>query len=664
MCGIAGILADTPRDDVPPLVERMTQLLHHRGPDDGGAVAFGAGGRPAVTRRLAAPGEPVAWGAARAAVAIGARRLAILDRSDAGHQPMSAPDGHAWLVFNGEIYNYVELREELRGRGLSFQGESDTEVALAAYRAWGSACFARFRGMWAMAIIDWVAGRAVLSRDRLGIKPLYLAEWEGGHAFASEIKSLLTLPGVARDAHEGRLRDFLVEGRLDHTNATLFESVWQLGPGCRLEIDLRPATMTSTLGQIHRDWPDGVAEMGDCSPPAVRARLDDAIRLHLRSDVPVGSCLSGGLDSAAIVTSVHRMTPPAAWSRHAFTAILPGDALDESRHADAVVSACPGVVAHRVAPEPQRLLADIDRILWHQDEPIASPSVFMQWEVMRLARETGVVVLLDGQGGDELWGGYPGYLPPYLAELIRRGRLLRAAREWLAAGGRRHFTRTSLLTRAVAQALPAALREALRHWRAARTHSHLAPELLEAAETALLPHRLRVPRGRRDLPDRARGVFLRFCWEQLLSTSLPSLLHYEDRNSMAFSIEARVPLLDAPLVELAMQAPASAKVAGGVLRPLWRAALADRVPADVLARHDKIGFAAPTSAWVRGPLRPWWQDLLASRSFRERGSFEQKGIARLVQRAETGNESAALTLWRTAIVEAWARRMLDQPPAS
>jgi len=664
MCGIAGILADAPRDDVPRLVERMTQLLHHRGPDDGGAVAFGAGGRPAVTCRLAAPGEPVAWGAARAAVAIGARRLAILDRSDAGHQPMSAPDGHVWLVFNGEIYNYVELREELRGRGLSFQGASDTEVALAAYRAWGTACFARFRGMWAIAIVDWVAGRAVLSRDRLGIKPLYLAEWAGGHAFASEIKSLLALPGVGRDAHEGRLRDFLVSGRLDHTNATLFESVWQLGPGCRLEIDLRPATMTSPLGRIHRDWPNGAADICDWSPPAVRERLDDAIRLHLRSDVPVGSCLSGGLDSAAIVTSVHRMTPPAVWSRHAFTAVLPGDALDESRYADAVVAACPGVIAHRVAPEPHRLVADIDRIIWHHDEPIASPSVFMQWEVMRLARETGVVVLLDGQGGDELWGGYPGYLPPYLAELIRNGRLVRAAHEWLAKDGRRHFTRTSLLTRAVAHALPLGLRKALRHQRDARIHPHLAPELLDAGETALPPHRLRVPRGQRESPDRARGVFARFCWEQLLFDSLPSLLHYEDRNSMAFSIEARVPLLDAPLVELAMLAPATAKVSGGVLRPLWRAALTDRVPADVLARRDKIGFTAPTSAWMRGPLRSWWQDLLASHSFRERGCFEPKGVARLVQRVETGDEFAALTLWRTAVVEAWARRMLDQPPAA
>ncbi len=613
-----------------------------------------------------------------ASLSLGVRRLAIIERGPAGHQPMAAPDGQSWIGFNGEIYNYVELRDELRAHGMTFFGGSDTEVALGAWRAWGPECFRRFRGMWAMAIIDLVGGRVVLSRDRLGIKPLYLAEFERGYAFASEIKSLLMLPGVSRDVHEPRLRDFLVSGLLDHTRDTLFDAVWAVEPGCWLEIDLRPAALTAHLGRLHRYWPEPEARAADDVEPAEQLRrlLEESVGLHLRSDVPVGSCLSGGLDSSAIVLMLSalasdpsfRRSGAAAgtWSQHTFSAVLPGDPLDESRYVDAVQAAAPGLHDHRVTPDARGLLEGLDALLWHQEEPVGSPSVWMQWEVMRRARQEGVTVLLDGQGGDELFGGYPGCLPVRLADLGRRGHAIRALGEAFHPAWREHYSRGRLLAHTLARILPGGMRDDLRRRRDAAAAGHLDEELLRAAEPVLPAYRQRVPRSGPPPVAPAwlpRGVYPRFAWDLLTRASLPALLHYEDRNSMAFSIEARVPMLDAPLVEFALTLPGGQLLSGGRTKRCLREAMRGRVPAAVLERRDKIGFAAPTAGWMTGPLRAWWRDVLSTRSFRERGCFKARGCARLAERVERGDAAAALTLWRTAVVEQWARRFLDRSEA-
>lgn len=666
MCGIAGLIFGSPDAQAGAMIGAMTQCLFHRGPDDGAAVVVGTGGARPIERRFPSANASIEWPHHSGVVALGARRLSIVDRSDGGHQPMSSTDGHAWIVFNGEVYNHVELRDELRGRGMTFRGMCDTEVALAAYRAWGLDCFARFRGMWALAIVDWVAGRVVLSRDRLGIKPLYLAAFERGYAFASEIKALRRLPGVSADVNEARLRDFLVEGLLDHTNDTLFADVWSMQPGAILEIDLRPPMLTSVLGRLTTFWPterrSATADAGSSASDRLRDLLDESLRLHVRSDVPIGSCLSGGIDSSAIVTSLRSLAPFApdsTWSQHTFSAVLPGDPLDESRYVNAVHAAGPGLHDHRAACEPARLLDDLDRLLWHQDEPIASPGVFMQWEVMRLAGEAGLSVLLDGQGGDELFCGYAGYWPARLASLVRRGRFLRAASECrTAASGWRGMA--TLFARCVTWTMPAALREFLRRERDLQRNTHLAPELLAVAEPVRAPYQQRIPRGVRALPADVRCVFDRYCWDLLLVRSLPALLHYEDRSSMAFSIEARVPWLDAPMVDFAMQLPASAKLREGRTKAIVRDAMAGRVPDAVLRRTDKLGFSAPVTRWMLGPLRTWWRDLFASRSMKERGCFEPKGLARIASRFEMGDERWALPIWRAAIVEQWARRMLDQ----
>lgn len=663
MCGIAGIICDTPSDAAPSLLVRMTQLLHHRGPDAGGAVVWGMGGTPVVGRRLGLPGDPIHWSGARAAVGIGARRLAILDRSERGNQPMSARDGHACIVHNGEIYNHAELRDDLTHRGIRFEGTSDTEVALAAYRAWGPDCFRRFEGMWAIAIVDWVAGRLVLSRDQLGIKPLYLAAFDGGHAFASEIKSLLTLPGVSRDVNEARLRDFLVSGIIDHTNETLYESVWAMQPGTWLEIDLRPASSTEKLGKSTGFFPpDGAASEAEVSPAQWLRNIDCSVSKHLRSDVPVGSCLSGGIDSSTVVAAIHSLAKdqcPPTWTQFTFSAVLPGDLLDESRYLDAFHANRHGLREHRVSPDPVKLVEELDRIVWHQDEPFGSPSILMQWEVMRLAREYGVTVLLDGQGADELFCGYPGYFPPYIADAFRHFHWVRAAREFLSAPLKQHYTAGSLLAHVAGHVIPRPAQTALRAWRDRRRCGWLSEELLRVNDVIIAPYQERIPRVPRRSPTFAHG-FAAFCWDMLLSSSLPSLLHFEDRNSMAFSIEARVPFLDNRLILPAMLMSPALKLSGGWTKFILRKAIAGRVPDAIRLRTDKVGFAAPTTAWLRGPMKSWWTDIFESKSFAQRGCFEPAGVRQLAERFHAGDDRPALPIWRMAIAETWARRMLDR----
>lgn len=672
MCGIAGLILEELDPRGPGWVTAMTQRLYHRGPDAGGAVVFGMGGTPVVRRILGGPDEDVQWPHMNASVALGARRLAIIDLSAAGRQPMSSPDGQVWLVFNGELYNHEALRDELRGRGMTFVGGSDTEVLLAAYRAWGRDCFARLEGMWAAAIVDWGARLVFWSRDRLGIKPLYLTRFDRGLAFASEIKSLLLLPGVLQGVNEARLRDFLSEGLVDHTDDTLFEGVWSFPPGCWAEIDLRIHASMQTVGTVQRYWRPGLA--GQDSPDApqqVLAALREAVRSHLRSDVPVGSCLSGGLDSSAVVALVHglaaeRSDVTANWSQHTFTASLPGSSLDEAGHASAVVQACPGLLGHTITPTAERLLESLPALVWHQEQPFGSPSIYLQWEVMRLARETGVTVLLDGQGGDELFCGYEGYLPAYLAHLLRRGRLAALAREF--RGATADYCRdTALAGHVAAYLLPRDSRARLRRRANACRQRWLAGDLFSVDEPPEMYAALRLePSAELGAPP-GETTLTRHLWSVLLHDSLPSLLRFEDRNSMAFCIEARVPLLDRTLVELAMSLPIEQKIVEGRLKVVLREAVRGLVPDSIMTRRDKIGFSAPTADWLRGGLREWWSDLLGSKSFRERGCFREKGVHRLIERFEqagaagdTARTAAAATqLWRLAIVEQWARRFLD-----
>jgi len=664
MCGIAGYVLDEINPKAADWLTEMTQRLFHRGPDDGGAVVFGMNGTPTVERKLRRPDDAVDWSYVPVKIGLGARRLAIVDLSEAGHQPMSSEDGRVWLAYNGEIYNHEALRSELCDHGIMFRGRSDTEVVLAAYRVWGCACFERLEGMWAVAIVDWSAGRMVLSRDRLGIKPLYLSRFDGGMGFASEIKSLLVLPGAAGGVNEARLRDFLCDGSVDHTDETLFEGIWSLPAGCWIELDLRARGVMHAGGAVRRYW-QPAADVRDAADATgqVERLVREGVRTHSTGDVPIGSCLSGGLDSSAIVSLAHalRRQGEAACdqlTQHTFTASLPGCELDETAYARSVIDACAGLESHTTEPTAERLASDMSSLMWHQEQPFGSPSIYMQWEVMRAAKETGVTVLLDGQGGDELFCGYEGFIPAYLAHLLRHGHGWSFHREYRAAR-KTHFKTGGLLRHVAAALLPAPSRQRLRLRDFVRRRPWLASDLFFPEPAPAMCAALNLTPADPLNAVHNGPALTRRLWSILTSDSLPSLLRFEDRNSMAFSLEARVPLLDRPLVELGMRLPVSRKIRDGRLKCVLREAMHGIVPAEVISRTDKIGFTAPTAQWMRGGLNDWWREAVTSQSFLDRGCFEPKGVLSLISRFDAGDDAVADHLWRVAIVEEWARGFLD-----
>jgi asparagine synthase (glutamine-hydrolysing) len=653
MCGIAGLWDPEGRADLGRL-HAMSRLMRHRGPDDEGVVLLDAGGGHEclggadTPRDVFASGLPFAPGSrrtgdatARRTVGLLHRRLSIVDLSPSGHQPMCDPGGRHWIVFNGEVYNFVELREELEGLGETFRGTSDTEVILAAYRRWGRDCLRRFNGMFALAI--WDAGRRELfcARDRFGVKPLYY-QWDGRRfAFASEPDALaLTQPRRVAPRLEA-VRDLLALDWVDHDEGTFFAGTRVL-----------PAAHRLVVGEgglaIERWWSLRPGRAGGDAAEQERefARLfTDAVRLRLRADVEVGSCLSGGLDSSAVVTTAARLLPHPV---HAFTCAYdepPG--FDEREWMRATVEAS-RARSHVVVPDGRDFWETFDRIAERQAEPTAGPGLFSQWKVMELAHRHGLKVLLDGQGGDETLAGYFRYLPARLRDLAARGDV---------AG----FLR--LLPRVARRLGPGtALALTFEPWLPAGLVAPLRRRFGQGKDRVLAGALRRLPRP--DLPRPPRGfpsALSRQLAFDTLQRLLPSLLRYEDRDSMAFSIETRLPFLDYRLVEFVFSLPDDQKLEGLVTKAIMRRALAERVPEKVLARRDKMGFETPTDLWLRGRHAPEvrrrllgdgpladWVDMDVLRE-------ELEGYL-------GGQREIGLQVWRWLALESWLRRYVATDP--
>jgi asparagine synthase (glutamine-hydrolysing) len=601
MCGLCGVV-ELGRPPERSTVEGWLDDLAHRGPDGRGLFADDAG------------------------ACLGHLRLAIIDLSDAGLQPMA--DGSLQLLHNGEIYNYLELREELRGKGHRFRTETDTEVILAAYREWGERCVERLNGMWAFVI--WNGDRRTLfaSRDRLGVKPFYYRRDGGRFAFASE-PWLLRRGGANLHA----VRDYLEQGYLDQDEETFFDGVVRLPPAHSL-------TFGPDGLRLQRYW-----QLEPRDPPAdpvaaVRETFLDAVRLQLRSDVPVGTCLSGGIDSSAIAVGVRHHGHE---RQKTVTAYFEDAGFDERPYAQAVVDRT-GAEAHWVSFTPSELVDDLPAIVQAQGEPFGSTSICASWYVMREAKRAGLTVMLDGQGGDELFGGYRAFFGYRLADLLRGGRLGEATAElraFAAVNGPR-WAAVALVGPHVPERVRLAARARLRGAAALA-----APELRQLETPAASNGSV--------FPDRLRRQL------QLVLTrrGLPELLRYEDRNSMAHSLEARVPLLDHRLVELAFALDGSELIRRGETKSVLRRALADLLPPAVRDRRDKLGFATPEPRFFRSALGDLAADVFASRSFRERGLVDIRAAERRLEAHRRGDLVAGMELWRTLNLELWARRFLD-----
>jgi len=530
--------------------------MRHRGPDDSGVFADDT-------------------------CVLGHCRLSIIDLSRDGHQPFVSPDGRYQLVFNGEIFNYIELRDALRDRSHVFRTRTDTEVLLTAYREYGPACLDRFNGMFAFAVYDTQEGTLFLARDRFGEKPLYYAWQDGALYFASEIKALLAVPGLVPAVNRQSLFEYLAFNRTDIHDETFFTAVRRLPKGCRAQCDASGLTITTWWSPLpHLD------AARDATPQErqrdIEALFVDALRLRLRSDVPVGSSLSGGLDSSILVGALYdRLDPPRPY--HCFTAAFPGDPVDETRYVDLLARRYP-FASHRVTPTAADALTDLDAFVRANDEPTTASSFYAQYRVMELAQKTGVVVILDGQGGDEIFAGYQYFHGFYLYGLLRQGQAGRFARELWGILGRRQDP-TALQTLAY-QMLPDAVR------------SSLLQRTLPFLQRDFFVEHIGHSRIHREF-FRARG--LNHSLALHFQYKLEHLLRMEDRNSMAFSLESRVPYLDYRLVERLLGTPEELKIRNGETKLLQKQALGRYTVPEILARTDKLGFATPQEQWMDDP---------------------------------------------------------------
>lgn len=570
MCGISALFLKSP-DRRQVSFRRSLDLIRHRGPDGRGAVWGLEGNETHYGEEF---DGAFSW-------ALGHVRLAILDTSSNGLQPMSRNNGRLWISFNGEVYNYVELKAELEQAGHHFRTGTDTEVILAAYAQWGERCLERFIGMFAFVIVDLEKRKVFCARDRLGVKPLYL--WQGalGTFIFSEPKQLKAFPEFTFRANRQQVIDFIVDNVVNHVpNESMLAGVVPLSPGHCLSWNLDNAF--SDLSSICQYWKISKKVEKYSYQEAVdrvRAAVIDSVRIRLRSDVPVGSCLSGGIDSSSLVGVASR---DFGARMNTFSACFPGKKIDEQFYMDAVNRHC-GTTQCKIFPTGEDFARELDTVIYHQDEPLAGTSIYAQWCVMRAAREKGIPVLLDGQGGDEALCGYRKYSFFHFKHLLRQGRIGKA----IGHAGMMFLKGDRQLLR---------FREGQRY----------LPRFMRKDDqwivSALNPEALRLYRnvwaignhGNKSLKDFQRG--------DLLQWSLPVLLRYEDRNSMAHSVESRVPLVDHRFVELCMSLPDDLFFHGGKTKRLLTDAMGERLPIEVHSRRNKLGFSTPGADWLRGEL--------------------------------------------------------------
>ena len=526
----------------------MLHSIAHRGPDDEGIYVHQN-------------------------IGIGHRRLSIIDTSEAGHQPMRYK--HLVITYNGEIYNYLEIREKLLDRGHSFVTRTDTEVILHAYEEWGKDCLHHFNGMWAFTLLDQSKNILFCSRDRFGIKPFYYYEDNQVFVFASEIKAILSSFASARVNYE-RLIDYLVVGITDHSEETFFQDIRQLVPGHSMAVNL-----VNGETSIERYFDLANHSKADCTTDGYEMCLRRSVRLHLRSDVPVGTCLSGGLDSsivAALAASFNRGSGNNHFSAVTARSELPRN--DEIPFARQVVEHCK-LDWHIAQPVYEDFKNHIEECLRFQGEPVGGPSVFMQYWVMKTAKEAGLKVMLDGQGGDETLLGYERYYISFFWNLFKRGCWLKLIKEYILAVRHSKLSFLALFAYALYFSILPIRRIILK-----RRTFFLEKEYWDFSDKTLRE----ISKDFFNL-DKLQVSEIQF-------QQLPNLLKYEDRNSMAYSIEARVPYIELSCIETALSLSPEDKIRGGYTKYPLRKIAEKILPYTIAWRREKIGFEAPTQIWL------------------------------------------------------------------
>lgn len=627
MCGIAVTFSKTGQPADRHVLDRMMASQIHRGPDQGAVYLDGT-------------------------VGMGFRRLAILDLSETGHQPMVSDDGGCVLVFNGEIFNFQELRDELRAFGYHFRSSGDSEVLLAAYRQWGRDCLPRLNGMWAFVIFDRRRRCLFGARDRFGVKPFYYAEDQTRVVFASEIKAIRASGAFRGGINWSTSARFLLDGQLDTTQSTFYEGIEQIAPGSAFELSLAGEWKRWSYWSL-----DDIPKMDVKNPAEAFADLfEDAVKIRMRSDVPVGVCLSGGLDSTSIICAAarHRADYRNIGNEPLLAFCYMAKEYDESAYiADTLRQT--GAQLKQLQTSPFELWNQLRTVLWYQDEPMHSLTPLVGYQLMGLAAANGIRVVLNGQGADETIGGYFTYFLDAWLTLLRRGHI-GAARDAMRSyvtthgGTVREFLPT-LLIRLVAWELYRL--RLYRQFARGRRRRRLCRNSWFTED--LTRH---LPEEDYQSPDGTLNSSLK---ESVRSAPLPLYLRIEDRNSMAHSVEARLPFMDYRLVSLLFNLPEEWKIRGPWNKYVLREGMRGRIPESVRSRADKMGFPTAGAKWFAHDLYEPVRDLINSRAVRERGIYRSEAILNDLERHRRGETDAAQRLFHVAEFELLCDLMHQDP---
>ena len=565
-------------------------------------------------------------------------RLAIIDLKNESNQPFESADAGSWIVFNGEIYNYRELRALISG---NFKTKSDTEVLLAAYDKWGVECLNYLRGMFSFVIFDQKKKQLFVARDRFGIKPLYFKSSETSLAFASEIKQLLVMNPQINLA---RARDYLFFGSQDHTEETLFQGIQQIRGGQYMLVDLKTPTTPSLRTWYKLQESPSYDGSYEDAQEEFREKFFESISLHLQSDVPLGFSLSGGLDSTSILCSSALISRPSNNPLLSFNSTFDAVGLNESPLA---ILAAEKARSHLsfVTPNPQ-LVEKIMNLTFYHDEPIPNASILAQDAVYRAASDAGIKVMLVGQGGDEVLGGYKDFAYPYISHLLRQGSFLTAWKELLSFQRGCGFSPIGAFKRFFFSTVPIRAYSSL-------YHSFLISKSVWA-DSGLLFQGASFPNPWRNFAQEfPSGTFRNQSEFMIQTSSLPKLLHWEDRTSMAHSIESRIPFLDHKLVEFCLSLPPSFNFQGGVTKRILRSALCDLLPARVVGRLQKTPFAAPEEHWLRSHGQVLRDECIAGARLLPH-ILSLRGVELLINDFLSGG-SYDPVIWRIFTFSIWAR---------
>ncbi|PTM15100.1 MAG: asparagine synthase (glutamine-hydrolyzing) [Bacteroidetes bacterium] len=625
MCGIVGIINKNQVPVQPDLLKMMGDTLHHRGPDDEGMYLDHK-------------------------IGFFHKRLSIIDLAT-GQQPMT--DGAYTLIFNGEIYNYLELRQELVQKGHVFKTHSDTEVILKMYREYGEQAISQLNGMFAFLLYDRNQQRVLAARDHFGIKPLYIFEDGEKMIFASEIKAIVAHPQVKAELAQESLNEYLTFQFILQED-TLFKGVRKLLPGHFLVIDLQDNT-----SRLQKYWEPNFKVDNHHSLEyfvyEIQRLLEDAVKIQLRSDVPLGTYLSGGMDSSIVSILASRHIPQGLKT---FTgAFREGQAYDETPYAEVVAKVCQAEM-FKIYPTETDFIDTLPKLIYHLDEPVVGPGLFPQYMVSKLAAEN-VKVILGGQGGDEIFGGYTRYVVAYLEQALK-GAIHETNDE-----GEHLVSLQSILPNLpyLRQYIPM-MRE---FWKKDAfgkmdlRYFHLIDRSESALEVYTQDFQQQFDRqaifarfGKLFNHPDTRSYFNKMTHFDLFG-SLPGLLQVEDRVSMAVSLESRVPLLDRRIVDLISTMPAAMKFKGGEMKYILKKAAKNILPPVIMERKDKMGFPVPLHLWAKNGAGVFFRDVLLSKTCRERGIFDPKKLENLID-----NERAfGRTLWGALCVELWFRQFID-----